>query len=189
MQFEYHTNRLSLYVLGSETAQMVLDFYQKNKEIFEPWEPSQDNSFYTFDYQAANLDAEMKMFLNLHSIRYYIFLKSVPERIIGTVSFTHILRNPSNSCQIGYRMDSEYQCKGYASETLSFLIPIIMRELRISRIEANVMESNTASIRLLNRLSFTYEGIARGCYEIQNVRTDHMRFSLLATDIFQYFTT
>lgn len=183
MKLLYYTNRLILQVLSSGDAPMVLDFYERNRKVFEPWEPFHSAFFYTLEHHAFHLEADMKLFLRKQSIRYYLFERKNDKGIIGTVSFTNILSRPAGSCSIGYRIDEGWQQKGYAAEALLFLIPTVMRELSISRIEANIMPANTASIRLAESLGFVYEGIARGSYEIRGSRTDHLRYSLLDSDI------
>lgn len=184
MQFSYNTNRLTLKSLATEDARPVLEFYVNNKDIFEPWEPLHDNNFYSLDYQLNNLEAEMKLFLRQQSIRYYLFKKYNGNKVIGTISFTDIKNSPANCCKIGYRIDKDHQGQGYASEALLYIIPMIMNELHIYRIEADVMINNHPSIKLLRSLGFIYEGIARESYEINGIRTDHARYSLLYTDVF-----
>lgn len=184
MLFTYDTERLNLSILTKEHAPCVLDFYYRNKEIFDPWESTRCKNFYSLDYHEQNLEAEMKYFLKQKFIRYYLLKKNNPDYIIGTISFTNIRRSPSNSCLLGYRIDKEHQRHGYASEALLCLIPIIMKELNMFRIEADVMPSNIPSKNLLEVLGFTYEGVARGSFEINGKREDHLHYSLLYSDLY-----
>ena len=56
MKFEVTTDRLVLKVLGSEAASMVLSFYQRNRDIFEKYEPVIGDDFYTLSHQKKILD-------------------------------------------------------------------------------------------------------------------------------------
>ena len=51
MLFEYKTDRLILKILSPEAAPMVLDFYLRDQELFERYEPKRSENFYTIMYQ------------------------------------------------------------------------------------------------------------------------------------------
>ena len=51
-----------------------------------------------------------------------------PGQVVGTISFTHISGSPEFSCRLGYRLSKEVQGYGYATEALSYLIPIFCGE-------------------------------------------------------------
>ncbi|MBE5960403.1 MAG: GNAT family N-acetyltransferase [Lachnospiraceae bacterium] len=184
MKFQYITDRLILQVLDEMAAPLVLHFYETNKDCFDEWEPMRPASFYTVGYQRNVLEAEKKLFFTSSSVRYYLFEKTSPDKIIGSICFYQILKSPYNSCNLGYKIDTAHQHKGYAYEALSALIPEVFQTLRLYRIQADIMPKNTASIHLITRLGFTEEGLMRGCYEIHGTRTDHTRYALLATDPF-----
>ncbi len=181
MRFFYKTKRLLLEILGEEAAPYVLAFYQKNKDIFERWDPMHCANFYTLEYQAHNLATEMKLFLHQKHFRYYLFLSAYPGQVVGTISFTHISGSPEFSCRLGYRLSKEVQGYGYATEALSYLIPIFIREQKVLRIEANIMPQNTASIHLIETLGFEYEGVARKIFEINGKREDHLRYAFVVS--------
>jgi ribosomal-protein-alanine N-acetyltransferase len=56
-------------------------------------------------------------------------------------------------------------------------------DLRLHRIEAASMPSNTGSINVLERVGFVREGFARRYLKINGVWQDHILFALLADDI------
>ena len=55
MQKVYETERLVLKVLDKSYAQLVLDYYLRNKSFLEPWEPLRSKEFYTKQYQEEQL--------------------------------------------------------------------------------------------------------------------------------------
>ena len=179
MQFQYNTDRLQLRILDDMNAERVLEFYTNGKESFNAVEPPKTADFYTIPYQSAILKSEFSGFLRGTYARYYIFHISNPNIIIGTVSFSNILRGPYNSCIIGYKLLPEYRGKGYASEAVSRLISAVFSENFIHRIEAYVLPSNTASIKLLAGLGFTCEGVARSVIKLSDGYRDHNRYVLI----------
>lgn len=182
MDANYATSRLLLRILDENSASSVLTFYQSNREHLETWEPLRPSHFYSANYQLALLAAERNLLLRSKAIRYYLFDKTNPQKIIGTINFYHILRSPDNSCKLGYKLAESAMHQGFAYEALSFLIPKAFKDYPIFRIEADIMEQNVSSLRLIEKLNFTYEGITRSCFEVHGKREDHRRYSLLLTD-------
>lgn len=183
MQFNYQTERLNLLILGEEAAQLTLDFYCQNDEIFAPYEAEHPDTYLSLDFQETILAAETKRLLKSQGIRYWIFKKEQPNQIIGTVSFTNLVKGPSSCCQLGYKLAKMEQGKGYAVEAIRLLIPEFMNTYHIYRIETDILQNNLPSLKLIHRLGFTFEGIARKSHEIQGIRRDHLRFSLIYEDI------
>ena len=184
MEVTYATNRLLLKNLDKGSAQSVLDFYQRNHLHFEPWESLRPQNFYTINYQKTLLIAERTIKKRAQAMRYYLFEKSNPSTIIGTVNFYHILPSPDRTCKLGYKLDYSYVHKGYAYEALTFLIPKVFCAFNLYRIEADVMKENLPSIRLLKRLHFRYEDTKRQSFEINGSLKDHLRYALLRNEVY-----
>lgn len=179
MQMCYETERLQLRLLQDNAAPQVLDFYSRNREAFEKWEPDRPGNFYTASHQAALLRVEFQMAARKTALRFWVFCKEAPNQIIGTVSFQEISRSIYQSCRIGYKFDPSFWHQGYASEALFGAIGIVFQEMGLHRVEALVLPENTASIRLLERLGFRNEGISYGCVYLHGQWCDHLRFSLV----------
>jgi ribosomal-protein-alanine N-acetyltransferase len=178
MNLIYKTDHLLIRILQSSSADEVLDFYHRNRHIFELYEPMKPPGYYTPDYQQKLLNIEFNTFLKRKYIRFFIMEKN-SDHIIGTVSFANILTFPYLSCIIGYKFDMAYQKKGLASEAVRKCIEIIFHELNIHRIEAYIMPENIDSIRFIKKQDFQFEGLCHKILEINGVWEDHFRFSLI----------
>lgn len=179
MQFTYQTNRLILQVLRPEDAAAVCQFYQENKQFLEPFEPLRPNIFYTEDFHHSNLLCEYDAFLKLSYFRYWLFLQENPKVPIGSVCFNNIMHGAFQKCMLGYKLGKNYCHHGYMLEALALLIPLVMKEISLHRIEAYVQPDNLPSIRLLSRLGFAEEGYLQKYAEIYGEWTDHLLFSYL----------
>lgn len=178
MKLVYETDRLYLCILNDTHALSVLNFYRDDMALFEQYEPERAYNFYTAAYQKANLALEFQHFFRTAGIRFWLFEKSQQQKIIGTISFLNIQRNIFQSCQLGYKLASDYHHKGYATEALEKGIEIIFSELDLHRIEAFVMPENLPSKKVMERLNFTFEGICQDFAYIQGAWRNHERFSL-----------
>lgn len=179
MLFQYETERLVLRVCRTDEAKHILDFYLEDKDLFEKYEPERMPNFYTLNYQKKVLKWEHSLLLKLEAVRFYVFLKKDPHKIIGTVCYHRIEKSIYQSCEVGYKFSSEFQHHGYALESLMTLNDIIFNDLHLHRIEAKVMPCNTASINLLEKLGFYKEGLNRKCIYLHNKWEDHYLYSLI----------
>lgn len=179
MTKSYETERLLLKSLNKDSAPCILSFYEDNKELFESWEPVRSHNFYTLSYQKAFLTAEHNQILDGKLIRFWVFLKDQPDEPIGTVCFQNILKEPYHSCSLGYKFSGKYLHQGYATESIQKSIEIVFNEHHMHRIDAYIMPGNIASLKLIDRLTFQYEGTCRSFAKINGNWNDHMHYALI----------
>lgn len=182
MQFELSTNRLVLKVLNSDAAPEVLDFYLRNRDIFEKYEPLLGDDFYTVEHHQKILEYEYKNTLSLSMIRYWVFEKNNPEKVIGTVSLRNIIRPIYASCTIGYKMDRDYMNRGYCTEAIKSILAEAEKSLGIHRVEAYILPTNAPSIHLVEKLGFEKEGLLRDKIMLEGIRKDHFLYSYIANN-------
>lgn len=66
--------------------------------------------------------------------------------------------------EVGYHFLKEHQGKGYAFEVLEGVTKFAFNILNVERLDGVTREANTASIKLLEKGSFNYQGRARDVY-------------------------
>jgi ribosomal-protein-alanine N-acetyltransferase len=174
------TDRLLVKILREGAEGAVCDFYKRNKGYFEPFEPERAPGFYTEEFHRRGLAAEYHQYQQGRYLRLYLYEKSQPELIIGSICFDNIRMGSFQSCSVGYKLDGEYQNQGYMLEALTYsLNQIILRDYVLHRIEAMVVAENTPSIHLLERLGFEQEGVCRDFAKLNGVWRDHIRYALI----------
>ena len=182
MEMAYQTKRLELKILDDTKAGQVLEFYLANQEIFEEYETDRPPQFYTEDFQRLLLEGAFNLIVKGMFLRFWVYEKSQPGQIIGTVSFHNIKREFYQRCELGYKFDQRYWGRGYARESISKCIQVAFEELRLHRMEACVLPKNTASRRLLKSLGFELEGIKKQSVKLHGVWQDHELYALLAEE-------
>ncbi|MFF2176744.1 GNAT family N-acetyltransferase [Lysinibacillus sp. NPDC058147] len=90
------------------------------------------------------------------AIRFTIIEKESNE-IIGSCGFNSF-DEVNASAEIGYDLAKAYWGKGYAPESISALIDYAFTTLNINRIEAKIEPGNINSIKVVEKLNFTFEG-------------------------------
>jgi ribosomal-protein-alanine N-acetyltransferase len=81
--------------------------------------------------------------------------------------------------EIGYELHSSYWRRGLMTEALSAVLAYGFGEMKLHRIEANPLASNTASQRLLLRLGFNLEGTLRERIPFRGGFEDQLYYGLL----------
>lgn len=186
MLLQYETERLILKVLKPDASLMVLDFYNRDRELFEEYETDRVPDFYTIPHQHKLLKYEYNMAIKGQTIRYYVFLKENPAYIIGTVCLHNITHSFYQSCEIGYKFASVFHHKGYATEAVSCIVEAAFAELNLHRITAVVSLDNKASCRLLERIGFVNEGLLREYILLHGKWKDHYLYSFLRKNLPNY---
>ncbi|SDC90898.1 ribosomal-protein-alanine N-acetyltransferase [Paenibacillus sp. UNCCL117] len=176
----YRTARLALEGLDEGDSGRVLDFVQRNREFLTPWEPSRAEHYYTMEQQARLLREEDAGMAAGLLFKLWISKLDEPEgRLIGSVSLSNIVRGCFHSCHLGYKMDQDELNRGYMTEALRKVIQIAFEELKLHRIEANVMPRNQASLQVVEKLGFVPEGLAKQYLKINGKWEDHIHMTLI----------
>jgi len=84
--------------------------------------------------------------------------------------------------EIWYKLFPSFWGNGYATEIGHTIINYGFQTLKLHRIEAGVDIRNKASIRLVEKLGMTNEGIRRKILPIRGVWCDEFHFSILEND-------
>lgn len=113
-------------------------------------------------------------------IHWGITLKGHTE-LIGTICFNFY--TPHERGNVGYDLLKAYWRQGYASEALYAVLCYGFQELNINRMEAEVMEGNLASARLLEKMGFQKEGLLRHWMYKEDRPYNVWVYSLLLSDI------
>ena len=83
------------------------------------------------------------------------------------------------SCHLGYKLDKDFINRGYMTEAAREGIEIIFNEYGLHRVEANIMPKNPRSVRVVQKLGFYNEGLARKYLKINGKWEDHVHWVLL----------
>lgn len=179
MRTAYETERLILKVLDETYAHLVLDYYSRNREFLQEWEPLKGEDFYTKEYHEKVLNDELVSIERGNSFRLWMFNKQNQSKIIGCVGFSNIIRGSFLSCHLGYKSDKDEISKGYVTEALQKGIDIMFNDFGLHRIEANIMPKNKRSLRVVEKLGFYSEGLAYKYLRINGTWEDHIHMVLL----------
>ncbi|MDQ7097196.1 GNAT family N-acetyltransferase [Desulfosporosinus sp. PR] len=174
------TDRLVLKVLDENFADVILDYFKRNMEFLKEWEPVKDPEFYTLPYQQEVVHEEMSRIMKGGTFRVWLFKKSDGlSRTIGSIALNNIVYGAFLSCHLGYRLDGEEVNQGYMTEALEKVIEFAFKTMGLHRIEANILPRNLRSMRVVEKLGFYNEGLAKKYLRINGKWEDHIHMVLL----------
>lgn len=183
MQRVYETERLLLKIVDKSNAQMVTDYYLRNKSFLAEWEPVREPEFYTTQFREQELDKEFNNIVNGTTLKLWIVKKEDESKVIGAFSFNNIIRGAFLSCYLGYNLDGQEINQGYMTEALRKGIEIIFDEYKLHRIEASILPRNVRSAAVLEKLGFVNEGLSRDYLKINGKWEDHFHMVLLNDNV------
>jgi ribosomal-protein-alanine N-acetyltransferase len=173
------TDRLIVREASPREARRVHEFLASNRGYHTRWEPSRPHQYFTIARQRVILRRVRR---DPQTILLFLYPRDDRRRVVGSITFSNILRGAFRSCFLGYRLDRGLEGRGLMSEALSAAITYVFQHEQIHRIEANIMPDNERSIRLVRRLGFRHEGTARRYLNIQGRWEDHDHYVLLEED-------
>jgi ribosomal-protein-alanine N-acetyltransferase len=179
MKTRLETNRLLLISIDSTDTEQFFDFLVRNKDYFRKWSALYEENYFAVWYHRAWLESLEQESLNGTQVKFGLYYKTNPNRIIGSVSLSNIIKGIFQSCFLGYRIDEHETRKGIATESIKRVTEYAFDDLKLHRIEANVMPSNAASVRVVEKLGFINEGLAKNYLKVNGKWEDHYHFVLL----------
>lgn len=91
--------------------------------------------------------------------------------------------NGARRAEIGYDLVHDKWNKGYATEAVEATVKFGLSQMNLNRIEAFITPGNYASVKVLEKLNFTKEGIVRERDLIKGKLEDGIIMSIIQKDI------
>ena len=146
--FEYLSDRESCYLDGG----------------YEPY--VEKNGGY---YDLMSEFAEEKM-------RYVIVLKDTDE-VVGMIHLMECKDRAVEAMELGYTMNPSKRRNGYAMEAVRAMLNYLLQELHLDMVIAGAFEENTASLKMIEKLGFIFEGRKRkALYHLVHGASDLLYF-------------
>jgi [ribosomal protein S5]-alanine N-acetyltransferase len=98
--------------------------------------------------------------------------------IAGYFNISEIVRGSFQSAYLGYGAVAAHAGQGYMSEGLELVLARAFRDMSLHRVEANIQPGNAASLALVKRAGFVYEGLAERYLKIGGRWRDHEHWAI-----------
>ena len=151
---------------------------EHSREFLTPWEPTWPAD----DLSRSAFRRRIRRYAeDLRTDQSYAFLisRSTDGRLVGGLTLANVRRGVAQAGSLGYWMGLPHVRQGYMTAAVRAVIPFAFGTLRLHRLEAACIPTNTASIRLLENTGFVREGYAREYLCINGIWQDHLLYGRL----------
>lgn len=173
---ELHTERLHLRKMKVSDS----------SSLFKIWSDPEVTKFmnincFTDENQARDMIKLLdELSQDNKAIRFSI-IEIESNEIIGSCGYNSIDFENAKA-EIGYDIARAFWGRGYASEAICSLLDYAFSSLKLNRIEAKVEPANVNSVKVLQKLNFTFEGTLRQYEKVNGKFNDLNMYSKLRTD-------
>lgn len=174
-------NKIYIRFFEDQDAQSLLDLHVRNREFFQKYSPIFQEESYTYEGIRNFIRESVTQREEDKNYAFGIFSKQTHE-LVGEISLARVVRGPLQRCMVGYSLDSQFNGKGFTTEAVSLAVEFAFIELKLHRVEAGVMPSNTGSMRVLEKAGFHKEGLEQKGVMINGSWEDHFIFSIISED-------
>ncbi len=151
---------------------------EASRDFLTPWEPT----WPVDDLSRSSFRRRIRRYAeDLRTDQGYAFLiiRSSDNALVGGLTLANVRRGVAQAGSLGYWMGQPFVRRCYMTAAVRAVIPFAFGTLRLHRLEAACIPTNTASIRLLENTGFIREGYARDYLCINGIWQDHLVYGRL----------
>ncbi|MDX1494284.1 MAG: GNAT family protein, partial [Longimicrobiales bacterium] len=170
--------------LTADDENEFVQAWRESRQAWSPWTPATPGS----------LDGPELFRRELHRVRAtahagtHLRLAAFDgeERLLGLFALNEIVRGVFQSAYASWQVRAAEMGQGVGTDGVRALLDIGFRDapggVGLHRIQANVMPGNGASLRIVEKVGFRREGLARRYLRIAGRWEDHEMFALTAEE-------
>jgi ribosomal-protein-alanine N-acetyltransferase len=172
-----NTPQLRLELMAPSHAVGLAEFFRRNEEHLRPWDPPRPAGIREVAFWSAEAARAGEDYREGGVARWVLFERDGTQ-LLGRVNFTQVVRGPFQSCMLGYALDRSAEGRGLMHEALQATLRHAFEVQLLHRVQASHLPENHRSARLLARLGFRVEGLARDYLFINGAWRDHVLTAL-----------
>jgi ribosomal-protein-alanine N-acetyltransferase len=179
MTFSLTHGDVTLRLLRQRDAKTLEALILGNREWLRPWEAT--NPFGPNSFDIKNMVKGLIRQLDDQS-----GLPCVIEyqgEVVGQLNVANILYGSVSSAVIGYWVVPEVAGKGGTPTSVALIADYLFNVVGLHRAEIDIRPENIASLRVVQKLGFRYEGLKERYIHINGAWRDHFVFALTHEEV------
>lgn len=175
LSHEAVTVRIARIKDAKRLEQLIL----QNREWLRPWEATNPEGPNSFDIkrQIRGLLRQMDEQISMP------FVVELDGELVGQLNVANILYGSVSSAVIGYWIAPEAAGRGVITTAVALVSDYLLNIVGLHRIEIAIRPENAASLRVVEKLGFRYEGFRERFIHINGSWRDHYVFALTQEDV------
>ncbi len=154
---------------------------EESADFLKPWEPKWSSDHLTRKAFVNRVYWANRSIAQGTAIPLFLERRS-DGALLGAITLDNIRRGPAQAGTIGYWIGAPFAREGYMREALRAVVHHAFEVVDLSRIESACLPENKASIGLLEKCGYKYEGVAQSYLQINGRWRNHVLYANLRRD-------
>jgi len=170
---------IAIRLVRPRDARVLQQELMSNRAWLRPWEATSPDGPVSFDMRLGVRRL-------LQQYRDGVGVPLVMEhdgQVAGQLNVWGIARGSLASATIGYWVSERFAGKGITPTAVAMATDLAFEEMNLHRMEICIRPENHASLRVVQKLGFRYEGLRRRFIHIDGDWRDHYAFALVREDV------
>jgi len=150
-----------------------------NRSWLRPWEATSPNTPTSFDIKAM----VRGLLKSLEKNEGMPFVIEVDGEIVGQLNVSNMLFGSVSSATVGYWIAPEVAGKGITPTAVALVTDYLFSNVGLHRVEIDIRPENEASLRVVEKLGFRFEGLKERFIHINGSWRDHYVFALTSEEV------
>ncbi|MFM6980873.1 MAG: GNAT family N-acetyltransferase [Micrococcales bacterium] len=152
----------------------------ENRDWLKKWEATSPDAPRSFDVKGM-----VRSLLKALDDRAGIpFVVQYQGEVVGQLNVANILYGSVSSAVIGYWISESVAGRKIAPTAVALVTDYLFNVVGLHRVEIDIRPENLASLRVVEKLGFRYEGLKQNYIHIDGAFRDHYVFALTHEEVF-----
>lgn len=172
-------NEVLVRVVRVKDAKKLERLVLGNREWLRPWEATNPNGPNSFDIksQIRGLLKQMDQYQGLPLVIEH------EGELVGQLNVSNILHGSVSSAILGYWIAPEAAGKSITPRAVALTSDYLFNVVGLHRVEIDIRPENSASLRVVEKLGFRFEGLKERFIHINGEWRDHFVFALTYEEV------
>ena len=174
-----HHGPIELRLIRTRDARVLQRELLQNRTWLQQWEATIPNGVASFDMRFGI----RRLLQQYRDGAGYPFVMEYDGEIAGQLNVWGVARGSLCSATIGYWVSERFAGRGITPTAVALATDACFNEFGLHRMEICIRPENIASLRVVQKLGFRYEGLRRRYIHIDGDWRDHYAFALTREDV------
>lgn len=170
---------VGLRLIRTRDARVLQQELLGNRAWLQPWEATIPGGATSFDMRLGI----RRLLQQYRDGGGYPFVMEYEGELAGQLNVWGVARGSLCSATIGYWVGERFAGKGITPTAVALATDACFTEYGLHRMEICIRPENKASLRVVQKLGFRYEGLRRRYIHIDGDWRDHYAFALTREDV------
>ncbi len=175
----YRHGPISIRLVRPRDARVLQAELMANRSWLRPWEATSPDGPVSFDMRLG----VRRLLQQYRDGGGVPFVMEYDGEVAGQLNVWGLSRGSLSSATIGYWVSERFAGRGITPTSVAMATDFCFREMRLHRMEICIRPENVASLRVVEKLGFRYEGLRRRYIHINGDWRDHYCFALVREEV------